>query len=559
LSDEKYDPYSKFQIKDTTKKPKQLSQDMVDFRQPRTFAWIASGKNRKWYNWIMNDPRKRARIIELCKALRVRHDAKRLATFIANSIRNKKEDYLRAFFGSWYSEELIHEIRRAKQQDTPIILVIVGDLAGGGKSFGGVKIALTIDPFFGPDQIFMNEIEFTMYCDRDQLEWDRVYMFDDPDNSNTGTGVRARKERLERVIRQAARFANTDFIFCSAIKLRSTDLDFDNVLFYLESIGKNKKENLAYFMVYDRDKNALGIARIYNPEVDHKKVITEYLKKKKAFVERIIEAGGRQSTAWVGQAVEYIVQHEEFEGCRNYRGDLSISTLKGLINDILPDSKGSIAQIAQKIIRLDRIGKITGSKALETQVSFYKEKGGSFYFAEDLFLEKLELNPKWTETVACYRLWTKVGLSQDQIADQKGVEQPTVSKWFKALKGIMSKEIGAQYEQYLMKQIEKDPDVEEIKHDGRKGQPDLIVFKEDGSIDVISVKCQNSHRTVSTLQIEDLGPEISACNYFRSKGKEVRLILDFYNHHTKQHIQEQIDLDDLPSNISVTLKKKARH
>lgn len=536
---------------------KKKTQKLPDFRHAKTFLWIASDSNNREFLRLRNKRNVR-RINLFSKIFRVRDDAKIYAERCADD-----KQFKRAFFGPFYHKRFLQNLSDARLSETPIILIICGELPGGAKSFSGIKLALYLDTSFNVhEQLFMNETDFTRAANAGLLQSNKVYIFDDPDNARTGAGVVARKERLEKLLRQAARHEQADFIFCSAVKLESNILDFQNTLFFLESIGKDKENNKAYFMLYDRNKRALGLIPFLNPQIDTPDIISQYLEIKSAFTSKILVSGGRQATTEIEAAAMQIIEHPEFFTCINARSEkIVISKLAPLVYDIFPDSKEMVTLITRKIERMSQTGqinindylyKILGNDEPEEII----EKGTAFIFEEKRILEQLAKKKTWTDNIDIYQL-AQDGLTQDDIALKFALSQVRISQRIKKVKGELARQLGAARELFLVQQLKQDQDVKQVIHSGGVGEPDIIVKYKSGRIEVISVKCYTTSkaRASTSIIIDELLPEIITCRNFAKKLIDIHLILDFYNYNTRQHVRKEIDFNAPPERINIQTKK----
>jgi hypothetical protein len=172
-------------------------------------------------------------------------------------------------------------------------------------------------------------------------------------------------------------------------------------------------------------------------------------------------------------------------------------------------------------------------------------KGEGFTFDVETVLDELAADPKWSERVEAYRMYSR-GMFQDDIKKAFGVAQSTISKWISRVQGELSRRMGKAYEHYRREMLLRRPDVERVVYDGRKGRPDFIVILRDGSIEVISSKCYYSDRRSVSIKREELEPEIREALRLRDEGRRVRLLVDFYNLHDGHHEMREIPLDSIP-------------
>jgi predicted XRE-type DNA-binding protein len=530
---------------------------LPDFRHPKTFLWIASGADRKIFLKLKTKANVQ-RIHQLNKVYRIREDAKLYAERCAKSAA-----FRRAFFGKIYNKRFIDNLLDARETETPIIIVFCGELAGGAKSFSANKLAAFLDPSYDVnDQLFMNEDHFTEAAAAGKLLPDKTYIFDDPDNRSTGAGVIARRERLEVLLRQAARFEKTDFLFCSAVPLEDSAANYKNVLFYLESIGKDQVKDRAYFMLFDRKKTPLGLVTFKNPMIDMPDLISDYLEIKREFTSQLLLSGGRANTQYIESAALQVAEHEDFYTCINPRDNsVVIGKLAALVYELYPDSDKVVSLITRKIQRLAVTGKIDTAALVKDQYGaaeqeiFEDQESAGFIFNETAALERLGSKDKWQRNVDLYML-AEQGLTQDKIAEKYAISQVRVSQLITKVKGELSRLLGAAYEKFLVKEYKLLEGVTRVVHGGGLSEPDIIVTYAD-SIDVISAKCYkvSTARASINIKLKEILPEIETAQNFAKQGAKVRMILDYLNYDTRQRIQKEINFNDPQKTYSIKSKR----
>ncbi|MFH2109933.1 MAG: hypothetical protein ABIJ47_01595 [Candidatus Bathyarchaeota archaeon] len=190
---------------------------------------------------------------------------------------------------------------------------------------------------------------------------------------------------------------------------------------------------------------------------------------------------------------------------------------------------------------------VSGMELIEAQMLALS--GDAFAFDEEPVLVELEADKKWRPRVEAYRSYLR-GRYQDDVARDLGVTQGAVSKWLGMVRGEVGRRMGAAYEVYLEGSHRLRPDVSRVTRDGAKGRPDLVVELRDGSYEVISVKCFKSDRSIVTIPLEEIRPELNEAHRLARLGEPVRLLVDYLNLKTGQHEVTEISLDEPPQRLN---------
>jgi len=173
---------------------------------------------------------------------------------------------------------------------------------------------------------------------------------------------------------------------------------------------------------------------------------------------------------------------------------------------------------------------------------------GEFTFDVEACLEQLKQDWDWRDKVLAYEMYRR-GRFQDDIAKQFGVTQSAISKWIKAVKGEVARQMGAAYEHFLKQKLQLRSDIRQVVHDGRQGQPDFTVWLKNGAVEVIAAKCILSERKTVSMKIKEIEPELQQALKLKAQGHQVRLIVDYYNPATKHHEQREINPENPPPRL----------
>jgi len=167
-------------------------------------------------------------------------------------------------------------------------------------------------------------------------------------------------------------------------------------------------------------------------------------------------------------------------------------------------------------------------RSLRVDPSAIKEVNDSFAIDIDPVLEMISGDgEEWPAKVSIFKAYQDAG-SQSEVASRFAVTQGTVSNYTKEVKGMISKVIGEEYEEWAAKKWDSEKDVVKVERFGGKGEPDLLVHHDDGRMTVVSCKCYFDSKTTS-IPIKEFEPEILKARDLQAQGLLRRLVVDFNN------------------------------
>lgn len=167
-----------------------------------------------------------------------------------------------------------------------------------------------------------------------------------------------------------------------------------------------------------------------------------------------------------------------------------------------------------------------------------------FTFDRDRFIEQLLKDDKWAKAARCYKL-SQHGLTYAQIGDDPeiSVNASRVSQLISRVRGELSLRSGAAYEKWLAAQLAARG--LDVRHDGKRGRPDIIATDGDGQTTVYSCKCMEFSRSVR-IPRRELEPEIIAAHQ-----RGARLALSVWNLWEMRGQEFALDPATVPETIVV--------
>lgn len=499
----------------------------------------------------------------------------------------------------YYLDARVNELVTKFRSSVVIVFTGISGATGVSKSWSAISLsnryANIHDGYFALETILMNEADLPKLKN---LLFKRTFStLDDPSYNDTGAGVSRLKTMLKKFTRQLSRKSQTSLFPCSAIDIfTNRSLRLDGVHFFIEMWGYNIQLQKSLGMLYDNDLSPIGwvfipspitreikyydapnklyqtltlkdisIGKEYNEQtgamvdilVDLETFIYDYYEDglKKDFIEKQASEG---DTALWTQYIDVVELDESFQ---NYCD--SKTNLETLVARILPSLTGDERKyIVNEVYIRRQTREVTESITSITGKYFIDSE--TFDFNLTQCLDDMALSSKWNREVDAYRLNRLNGMSQDDIVQHfketlgVNVSQMTISNYVNKVDGELSRVMGKNYEDFLTDRYSKIEGVETVEHNGQHGQPDLVVTYEDGQIDVISIKCYAYKRSSLTIPISELEAEIRHIRRLQNQGKEnLFLILEFYNHFTKERIRKTIAhnvMDSLPAKVSLKLK-----
>ena len=159
----------------------------------------------------------------------------------------------------------------------------------------------------------------------------------------------------------------------------------------------------------------------------------------------------------------------------------------------------------------------------------------------------------WKQYVEEYKLSLE-GKTQDEIALKYGVTQQAISGHRQKVKGELARMIGEAYEKWLEDRYKAEPGVLEVLRKGGKGDADLIIYKEDGLIEVINAKAYvfSLSRPTFTIPAKEYQPEIEEARELEKGEKDVIVYIDFFNLYNKERYPRiPIDHNKPPERVTI--------
>ncbi len=182
----------------------------------------------------------------------------------------------------------------------------------------------------------------------------------------------------------------------------------------------------------------------------------------------------------------------------------------------------------------------------------------TFDFDTDSALDQITEYPttkgtNWNQYVEEYKLALE-GKTQDEIAIKYEITQQAISNHRQKLKGELARITGEAYEKWLEDKYKNEPDVSKVLRKGGKGEADLIIFKENDSIEVINAKAYmfSLSRPTFTIPAKEYQPEIKEARELEKKKKDVIVYVDFFNLYNKERYPRiVIDHNKPPERITI--------
>lgn len=355
-----------------------------------------------------------------------------------------------------------------------------------------------------------------------QADNDTVHIIDE-DMTATGTGSYNMEVHIKNIFETIRKTGK--FVIEAGVNI-TPSMHKKAVALLIEPFGFNKRFQLNRFIVKDHAENPLWLAwtqRNYKPE---EKIIYEGERGTYAeYNARAVEFSSETSGVFSGTSAkdEKIWKNDLVDFWLNKYGN-SVPTMNELeywaIQIGIPQESTAtlsrICSVAKREIKAE--GK---EYSIREEIPEYE---GQTQDLQDAICDRMEerglVDPRRIEAL---RLRVKNHMSQDDIAVEFGVTQPTISMWLRD--GDLAREMGEAFEDVYARKLENEGLIAKV-FGGNSPEPDCILYSlNDEPIEVRSLKCFISKRSVTTIPRDELGQ----AELDLARKEDIPLKMVFYN------------------------------
>ncbi len=383
-----------------------------------------------------------------------------------------------------------------------------------------------------------------------QDEWPEIH----------GKGSRIELDFMGNILRNAARkrWLNVIYLSPELVKIKQLHYIIDTL-----AMNETSKQTLAALSFLRKNSDVLVHSGIITFNVSMPEELITWYEENSNIVKARIQALGGASAVKAGDieklARQLVDEYNALESdlLRRFyiKSEDKMASFARTIEDISahPVIIDDVAALAKFMIEDDSTG---GSTPVQPESKVDRPTPpppGAFVFDVSAYLERYP-DSKYARA---YLMHVVDGHAQKDVATKLGIEQPTVSKAVKAVKGDISQERGNEYVKWLAGKIqERDKDIiERLEFDTKNtpGKADIEAWYKGGRVDIISVKCEDGEKTSQTKYPEDFGPELDRARRVKLANPDidVHCKIHYFVWTTGNHDEKDIDYINTPGKISI--------